>query len=340
MTSISTLSEFLQQAGTEYRVYDIGRGIRYLSEQVFADIEHGRRPYPFPRQAHAWLGIVFWNKNLSNEHYLWFLKFALDETSTLINGPRDHFLHLVVEALEKETNNNSDTLSKVENPYSFVPSQQTLADFNALTKVELGIAPSTYYQETIRFLKAPSVMNWQQLSTQGLADFCSRLQDASNGQLLIQTYPQLAPVVQNSLLSSLENYQLDETLALTLVAYAKSNPEDANLMALTLRALAQSQHHSIVQSYVMDVIKNKVAIDINILSVIVARHWQLLIDEPILTLLLERAATINMEVCAGLYKDLVMIPLMRQRMLNVLNRETKNKALAECLIQLRGEFVR
>lgn len=340
MAPISTLSEFLLQAGTEYRAYDIGRGIRWLPNQTFINIEHGIQPYPYPRQGHAWLGIVFWNKNLSNEHYIWFLKLALDETSTLIAGPRDHFLQLVVEALDKETNNTSDTLSKVENPYSFTPNQQTLADFNALTKASLKLAPSQYYREAKQFFSAPAIMDWRQLATQGLSDFCSRLAEDNNSTLLVQSYPQLVPAVQNVLLACLENYQLSEQLVLVLVENAESSPADANLTALTLRALAQSQHHQIAQDYIFKIAKSKRAREINILSVLVARHWQLFTEETTLIHLLGHAAAVSTDVCIGLYKDLVMIPVIRQSMLNILNREIKDKVLSICLTQLKREFIK
>ena len=66
---IASISEFLLQAGTEYRVFDFGRGIRPLAEQQFLDIENGELPAPFPRQQHMWLGIVYWNK----QHQLWLI---------------------------------------------------------------------------------------------------------------------------------------------------------------------------------------------------------------------------------------------------------------------------
>jgi hypothetical protein len=340
MSHISTLSEFLLQAGTEYRVYDIGRGIRYLPDQAFLDIEHGKQPYPYPRQSHAWLGIVFWNKNLSKEHYIWFLKLALDETSALMSASRDHFLSIVIEALEKGTGSTSDTLSNIENPYSFTPSQQTMADFNAMTKKALKLQPSQYYQETVQFLSAPSVMNWQQIATQGIADFCARIDDESNIEILIKAYPTIATPVHQALLSSLENYELSEQLAHSLIAYAKANSNDTNLTALTLRALAQSQSHAFVQHYVISILNSELAKDINVLSVVVARHWQLLIDEHVLTKLLEQAVSINIDVCVGLYKDLVMIPLMRQHMLNMLIKEAERPMLAACLAQLKKELIK
>ena len=340
MTQISTLSEFLLQAGTEYRIYDIGRGITPLPEQVFLDIENGQQPYPYPRQGYAWIGIIFWNKHLSDTHYIWFLKFNLDETCCLMTGPRDHFLELVVNALEKETSNTSDTLAQVENPYSFTPNQQTLANFNALTKKALGISPSRHYEEVLQFLKAPSVMNWQQLATQGIADFCARLNEPHNSALLVKVYSALASPVRKTLLSSMENYELNEELAKTLIDFANAHHTDIDLIALTLRALAKSLYHPFVQHYILNIIASDEAQDINILSVVVARHWPLLVDEQVATQLLEQAATLSFDLCSGLYIDLVMIPLMRRTMLGILGKPVANPTLAACIEQLKKELIK
>ena len=35
MSQINTISEFLLQAGTDYRVFDMARGIRQLESQLF-----------------------------------------------------------------------------------------------------------------------------------------------------------------------------------------------------------------------------------------------------------------------------------------------------------------
>lgn len=57
--SINSISEFLLHAGTEYIVFDMGRRLTALDNQAFLDIENGSTVAPFPRQQHAWFGIVF-----------------------------------------------------------------------------------------------------------------------------------------------------------------------------------------------------------------------------------------------------------------------------------------
>ncbi|HBI76406.1 MAG TPA: DUF3549 domain-containing protein, partial [Alteromonas macleodii] len=53
----------LLHAGTEYQVFDLGRRLEPTDSQTFLEIENGSAYAPYPRQQHAWFGIVFWNKN-------------------------------------------------------------------------------------------------------------------------------------------------------------------------------------------------------------------------------------------------------------------------------------
>ena len=53
MKPLSTISEFLLQAGTQYQVFDLSRGIRPLTVQQFLDIEMAQVPHPTPRQQAA-----------------------------------------------------------------------------------------------------------------------------------------------------------------------------------------------------------------------------------------------------------------------------------------------
>jgi len=69
---INTLSEFLSKSQSQYRVFDMGRRVQKLSSDTFADFEDAKVPYPYPLQQHAWIAILFWNKQQSNQHYIWF----------------------------------------------------------------------------------------------------------------------------------------------------------------------------------------------------------------------------------------------------------------------------
>ncbi len=137
MSQINTISEFLLQAGTDYRAFDMARGIRPLEPQLFLDIESAIVPAPYPRQQHAWFGILFFNKQMSHEHYIWFVKLPLDEQGLVIGAARQEFLKIVVEALGQTLDQQKKTNNQLpENPLTFVPNQKHLPNFNSTDRVK------------------------------------------------------------------------------------------------------------------------------------------------------------------------------------------------------------
>ncbi|MGL5179535.1 MAG: DUF3549 family protein, partial [Aeromonas veronii] len=122
-TAINTLTEFLTQAGTQFQLFDMGRQVRSLASDTFVRIEQQQEPYPWPLQQHAWLGVHFFQPSESR-HYLWFLKFALDERGLLMsNGPK-LFMDQVVETLGYKLTGDLDEEKAqrlADNPYTFRP---------------------------------------------------------------------------------------------------------------------------------------------------------------------------------------------------------------------------
>ena len=98
MSTINTLTEFLTQADTQFQLFDMGRQVRPLASDAFERIEQQQEPYPWPLQQHAWLGVHFFQP-AESRHYLWFLKFALDERGLLIGSGPKLFMDQVVETL-------------------------------------------------------------------------------------------------------------------------------------------------------------------------------------------------------------------------------------------------
>ncbi len=95
---ITTLSEFLHHSGAKYRVFDMGRRVAKLSSDQFFNFESAQQAYPYPLQKSALFGVVFWSPTLPDKHYIWFLKFPLDEQGLLIQGARDEFLCMLLES--------------------------------------------------------------------------------------------------------------------------------------------------------------------------------------------------------------------------------------------------
>ena len=132
-TAINTLTEFLTQAGTQFQLFDMGRQVRPLASDTFVRIEQQQEPYPWPLQQHAWLGVHFFQPSESR-HYLWFLKFALDERGLLMsNGPK-LFMDQVVETLGYKLTGDLDEEKAqrlADNPYTFRPAEAKMASLHA-----------------------------------------------------------------------------------------------------------------------------------------------------------------------------------------------------------------
>ncbi len=122
---ITTLSEFLHQSGAKYRVFDMGRRVVKLSPDEFVSFEWAKKPYPYPIQKAALFGVIFWSPAIPDKHYVWFLKFPLDEQGLLIQAARDEFLVMLLDRvgecmLAAEDGNNIEGALK-DSPYTFKP---------------------------------------------------------------------------------------------------------------------------------------------------------------------------------------------------------------------------
>lgn len=326
MSTISTISEFLLQAGTEYRVFDMGRGIRPIPTQQFLDIENARYQPQFPRLKHLWLGILFWNKQLSQQHYIWFLKLPVDESGFLIPASRDHFLNIVVDALGTDiTQDSEQTLP--DNPYSFVPPPIQLAYFNSLARHELGLPASEYLPAVQLYIAAPQQSDWRDLAMQGIADFALQLHHPRKHQLLINQFQQLDFSVQKTLLEAMENLRLQNPLTDFLTEQlAQCSPNSPSLLPL-LRALQNHPNPSALKPLISELLQQ--GVDDEVIMVIAGRHWRLLRDpqfaQHYLLLLLEKG------LLAAIYPDLVAIPCIRSVILTLAQQPEIKQALDHAL---------
>jgi hypothetical protein len=333
MSHINTISEFLLKAGTDYRVFDMARGIRPLDQDTFKKIENAQQPAPFPRQQQAWFGIVFFNPATSAEHYIWFVKLPIDEAGLVIVAAQQQFLQIIVDALGQSVDikNNSQL---PDNPFSFVPNQQQLADFNSHCRLALALPWSEHYKVAKDYLSAPAQSDWRNVPLQGIADFnASLVQDAAS-DLLLEQFTQLAPEMQYALCASLENHPIKPALCQLLSQWYQQAPEDLNRLSAVLRALAQSQTDPQVSSLLLSILSAQPAMDPAILILIAARHWQQLNQPQVLALYIECLAVQDIKVFIGLFSDLVQIPETRDSLLGVLRWPQKSAALTQAVGQL------
>jgi len=338
MSSVSSISEFLLQAGTQYRLYDMGRGIRKLNSQQFLELESGQHVYPYPRQQLAWLAVVFWNKNLSEQHYIWFIKLPLDEQGFIIAAHRDQFMAIIVEALGQELQHTESKQGQLpENPYTFVPPQQQLADFNAISRRDLKQKPSDFYLKAQQYLAAPQIMDWQQLALQGIADFVARLQQDNNQQLLISQWKNLPEAVRLPLLNSLENQVLSTQISEFLCEWLQQ--QDGKQQAQVLRSLSQSPAKGLVLELLQKLLAEDKQPELDLLIVIAGRHWHYLQQAELLNRFMQKLAELNQTqaVFASLYADLVQLPDLRPHILAFLRNPNKTPEQAKAVGELFTE---
>ena len=333
--SINSISEFLLHAGTEYIVFDIGRGITPVPSQTFLEIENGTKVAPYPRQQHAWFGVVFWNKNTSNQHYIWFIKLPIDEQGLLIAAARNHFLQIIIDALGASIADDKETSNTLpDNPYSFVPTQSQLAQFNALVRLQLDLPMSDSAKQALAYIKAPQVVDWQKIPLQGIADIVTRLQIESTSQdieaYIIKNFDLFSDTFKQTLMEMSEAVELSSHIQQCFIKEL-NGPKEINVAAL--RALSSTQKNEAVYQVLHECFKANKLNRLDILSVIAARHFQQM-DASLLLLFFESVADVDHnegyegQLFIGFFSDLVQVPQLRKLVLDTLRAPSRSERLA------------
>lgn len=337
--TINTISEFLLQAGTEYRVFDFSRGIQAIDSQLFMDYETNTQVIASPRNGHAWFGILFWNKQLNQEHYIWFLKLPIDENSLLVTAARNQFLEIVVSALGKELEHAKERQAELpENPFVFKPSQQQMADFNAISKASLRLNFDDKHLAVLNYIKAPSVQDWRALSLQSISDFAVQMQTSEVQQtFLAKNLHLLSPAFLVSICTSFENVRLTHNIVESILNLYKQT-EDAQLKSMLLRALSK-QSHSEIPSLLESAIKSD-STSVSELIVIAGRFWLYLTDPNLLNNFLQAAVNkdASFDLFKGLYADLVQVRILRPLLLNLIRDPQQNESMAEAFADLLADY--
>ena len=339
--SINSISEFLLHAGTEYLVFDLGRRLEPTDSQIFLEIENGSAYAPYPRQQHAWFGIVFWNKNASTQHYIWFVKLPLDEQGLVVAAARNHFLEIIVDALGQSVAEDTENAQKLpDNPYSFVPNQSQLAQFNALVKHTLAQPLSEEAQKVEAYIQAPQLVDWKQISMQSVADFVYRFSTHPKRDTLENAIRNNASLYSNVFLDTL--MEMSESVALSehlLAMYLNEIDKCADINLAALRGSSEGSFNTLINNKLLDLLKNEKSQRLDILSVIAARHFEQM--EPLLlSAFLEQTAKVDEKeghqgaLFAGFFSDLVQIPKLRRQVLTLLHSNANSNVLSNAFQQL------
>lgn len=337
MSQISTISEFLLQAGTEYRVFDMARTIRKVSTQAFMDTENNLTIPQYPRAQHAWYSILFWNKNLSNQHYIWFLKLPLDEQGLIMPAGRNHFLQIIVEALGQQLEHAEQKNGQLpDNPYRFIPNQQQLADFNSISRHHLNLSHSDHYHIALNYFNNPKDVDWQQVPLQGIADIAANMTNSDISKLLCRNFLNLADEVKFALLTSLENQKVEIKLVEQIALWLAENSASPVHWQHGLRALCQSPCKGLVIQLIEKVLHSPLADNADLLTVISGRLWSSLSNESILKQYLQAVLKVDPRhhLFGAIYRDLVQIPEMRNHLLDMLRWADKSPELTTAVGKL------
>ena len=328
MTQITTLSDFLKTANTQFQVYDMGRRVQHIDMMAFHQIEELHCPYPSPIQGHAQFAIVFWDA--SQQHYIWFIKLPLDERGLLSPAPRTQFIKMIVEALGRDptqplTEQQQEQMAN--HPFNFKPTQEKLAVFNALVRKQLGEKASPQYEFAYQYLSGqyPSEQ-WQNIGLQGIADVCVRSQELDHQSILVDGFDNWALEVKIAVCQCLEHLNIEDSLAEKVL-------QQLQIAQLThkpyfLRGMASQAKLGQQAVAELDVAGQLSA---EMLITIAARNWSVLKDEQTLTIYLEALAKQPQHFFNQIFADIVAIPLIRTQLLSQLRNPDRSAELAAAI---------
>lgn len=237
-----TLLDYLAQLPGNAWLFDVGRPIRKLDKQQFAQFETLAKPYPSPYLHHAWFAVFVAQPTNPEQETLWFLKWPLDEQGYLVPAVRDDLVNRLL-ALKKHSVANDSALEDPlkDNPFSFAPDQYRLASLHAEIHQLLHRPVSSYYSDALAFVQSPQPNTlWQHIGLQGLADIAVRHDELND--VLARVIPDLPEVPYLALAQCLENQPLSHTLQAAALKRLQRDMQENNSAALeaSVRIIAAS----------------------------------------------------------------------------------------------------
>lgn len=338
--SITTLGQFLHQSGAQYRVFDMGRRVVKLTASEFVGFELAKSPYLYPLKKQALFGVVFWDPDLPDKQYVWFLKFPLDEQGLLIQAARDEFLAMLLDRVGEymlaAKNGGKIESALKDSPYTFKPHEEKMAAFNALVTKNLNMTASAFYDAAHAYFSGETDKNdWQSLGMQGVADVAARLDENGVSLGLIEVLPTMPSGPFMTLCSFLENGEptagIVEVLALQVTKELQEEKPDITIICACLRAVSNSPAQGQVELLVKHVLMHPCSQNIEILATISGRIWQLLTLDYICQLFVEQLAHNNtgQEAFNQLLADVMYMPNLRIHIMQVLRAPNRSIKLSE-----------
>ncbi|WP_298943551.1 DUF3549 family protein [uncultured Psychromonas sp.] len=336
--SMNTLTNFLEQAQCQYRIYDLGRIVQKVSNSEFKKVADNEQAYPYPIQQHAFIALTFWQVAAQKEHFVWFLKMPLDEQGLMKITAQTSFIRMIVEAMGEDlTAKISDKLQErlASNPFVFKPSAEKLAIFNANINSAFIRPASSFYPSVQNYFSGEE--DWQQWKTlgfQGFADLAARLNYDNNQQKIINALDHLPEQPLQTLCLCLENQSdINTELAekITQQATKRLQLGQDTTAVLLLRAIASANAQGMTKQLLNEQFSSTLVHQADWYITIAGRCWAQLEDETLLNRYFEALATHHQALFPQLFADLVAIPALRDKVLKQLRLTARSPALSQAI---------
>lgn len=338
MSEINGITDFLDQAGTQFSVFDMGRRIEEIPRDVFQAFEQGELAYPLPLQQQAWLGFVVWNEKENDELVIWFLRFPLDATGKLTSGIRDDFVLRLINREQTEQDDES-------NPYGFKPKQEHMACFHAKAAKLLGKPASSYYEHARDYFAGkPGYDQWAFVGFQGIADVCARLDEGDNAALLPAAIEQMPAQPFEALAQCLEHEAVDEQITravATLIERELAKDScNANFISLCIRAISNTQHSELLTQQLQQILQSPCGSNPEVLASISGRSWLALQNPQTIALYLEALANCSegQTFFNLVIVDLINIPGMQDSIHQAIRNTERSENLSRAIGELFKSF--
>jgi len=340
MTQVNGIIDFLNQAGTQFKIFDMGRRIEEIDQADFLSFEQGEIAYPLPLQQQAWLGFLVWTEDKKSELVIWFLRFPLDAAGKLTSGIRDDF---VVRLINKEGDESPQ--QDESNPYGFKPKQEHMASFHAKAAKLLGQPASSYYEHSKDYFAGkPGYDQWSFVGFQGIADIATRLDEENNAALIASAIEEIPAQPFEALAQCLEHEKIDSNITQAIVNVInreldKEKP-DANYISLGIRALSHTQDQSQLEHVLNKVLSTDTGSHPEVLASISGRCWLTLKNNETINLFLEALANCSegQEFFNLVIVDLINIPGMQESILKAVKSADRSVVLSKAIGELFKSF--
>jgi len=343
VTTTLTLTDFLDQIGTQPRFFSLGRRISEIPHERFIAFENAAESWPQPFQQAAWLGILF-NDTQSGEPHLWFLRFPLDEQGLLVQAARDEFLRRIIDSAgqpDSAADHSTDQLG--DNPFGFKPNEAQMANLHARIAHSQGQPPSAHYAHALEYFGGEQGFEqWQFVGLQGIADLAVRHDE--HADLLAQAIPRLPAEPFNVLCGCLENEALSDALidaiGQRLGTELSADMPDPVLLAAALRGLSSGGNREKVIAATRAALDSESGSHPEILAAIAGRAWETLYDDALRARFFQRLAQSGQRAFDSILADLLFLPVLRNLLLADIRASRQPQAVQQAVAAFIQRFAR